>query len=116
MVGFCIEAAKELEKEGISAEVINLRTIRPLDIDTIIKSVKKTNRVVTVEEGWPQNGIGAELTSIICENAFDYLDAPVYRITGADIPMPYSVNIELMAKPQIQDLVKAAKKVLYKKN
>lgn len=88
MVGKSLEAADILAKEGISVEVINLRTIRPLDIDTIMKSVKKTNRMVTVEEGWPQSGVTAEICSQVCEHAFDYLDHEPIRVTGADVPMP----------------------------
>jgi hypothetical protein len=113
MVGHCLEAAEQLEKEGISVEVINLRTIRPLDVPAIVKSVKKTNRLVTVEEGWPQSGIGAEICAVMMETeAFDYLDAPVQRVTGADTPMPYATNLEQSAIPQIPDLVAAVKKTL----
>jgi pyruvate dehydrogenase E1 component beta subunit len=101
----CLEAAKELEKKGISAEVINLRTIRPLDRYAIINSVKKTSRLVTVEEGYPQSGVGAEIISLINEEAFDYLDAPPMRITGADVPLPYAENLENMALPQIHNIV-----------
>jgi len=101
MVGFSLEAAEILKKEhGINAEVINLRTIRPLDRWAIIDSVKKTNRIVSIEEGWPQCGIGAEIAGILMESeAFDYLDAPLERVTGADIPMPYSQSIERLAVP-----------------
>jgi len=107
MVGFSLEAADILQKEyGISAEVINLRTLRPLDRDAIISSVKKTNRIVNVEEGWPQCGIGSEIAAILMESdAFDYLDAPMERITGADIPMPYAVSIERLAVPQVNNIV-----------
>lgn len=95
MVGICLEAADELAKEGINAEVINLRSIKPMDVDAIVKSVKKTNRLITVEEGWPSGGIGAQICGEIMESeAFDYLDAPVERITGAEIPMPYSLPLE----------------------
>lgn len=101
MVGFSLEAAAILQKEhGINAEVVNLRCIRPLDRDTIVKSVKKTNRIVSVEEGWPQCGIGAEISALMMESeAFDYLDAPLERIAGADIPMPYSISIERLSVP-----------------
>lgn len=101
MVGFSLEAAQILQKEhGINAEVINLRCIRPLDRNTIVNSVKKTSRIVNVEEGWPQSGIGAEIAALMMESeAFDYLDAPLERIAGADIPMPYSVSIERQAVP-----------------
>jgi len=101
MVGFALQASEILEKEhGISCEVINLRTIRPMDRNAIISSVKKTNRIVSVEEGWPQSGVGAEIAGVIMESdAFDYLDAPLSRVTGADIPMPYSISIEQLAVP-----------------
>ena len=112
ILNWCMEAAQQLEKEGISVEVINLRSIRPLDIDTIIKSVKKTNRLVTAEEGWPQSGVGAEITTQIMESeAFDYLDAPVVRVHGADIPMPYAINLEKMALPQTENIVDAIRRV-----
>lgn len=112
MVGFSLEAAAILQKDyGINAEVINLRIIRPLDRNTIVESVKKTNRIVTVEEGWPQHGVGAEIAGLIMESeAFDYLDAPLERITGADVPMPYSVSIERLAVPQIDNIIKGALK------
>ena len=111
MVGFALEAAKMLQADGIQAEVINLRTIRPLDTATIIDSVKKTNRLVTVEEGWPQHGVGAEICGLIMETeAFDYLDAPVTRVTGADVPMPYSLTLEQAAIPQVDTIYTAAKR------
>ncbi len=111
-----LEAADILAKEGISVEVINLRTIRPLDTETIVKSVMKTNRLVTCEEGWGQSGIGAEVAAQIMESsAFDYLDAPVQRVHGVDIPMPYAFNLEKMAIPQTQNIVDAIKKVCYRK-
>ena len=94
--------------------MINLRTIRPLDIDTILKSVQKTNRVVTVEEGWAYSGIGSEISAQIMEKAFDYLDAPVLRVAGKDVPMPYAANLEAMALPQVQDIIEAAKDVCYR--
>nr|XP_034906894.1 pyruvate dehydrogenase E1 component subunit beta-1, mitochondrial isoform X2 [Populus alba]XP_034906902.1 pyruvate dehydrogenase E1 component subunit beta-1, mitochondrial isoform X2 [Populus alba]XP_034906909.1 pyruvate dehydrogenase E1 component subunit beta-1, mitochondrial isoform X2 [Populus alba] len=142
MVGYALKAAEILAKEGISAEVINLRSIRPLDRNTINASVRKTNRLVTVEEGFPQHGVGAEiwfiffpllyLTSpaklfphiyIIClflcsasvvEESFGYLDAPVERIAGADVPMPYAANLERLAVPQVEDIVRAAKRACYR--
>jgi len=115
MVGHSLEAAAALEAQGISAEVINLRTIRPLDRDTIIESVKKTNHIVTVEEGWPTFGIGAEISAMMMESsAFDFLDAPLERVTGADVPMPYAKNLEVLAVPQIDNIVTAAKKSLGK--
>ncbi|KAF8018374.1 hypothetical protein BT93_H3305 [Corymbia citriodora subsp. variegata] len=114
MVGLSLEAAEILAKEGISAEVINLRSIRPLDRSTINASVRKTNRLVTVEEGFPQHGVGAEIGMSIVEDSFGYLDAPIERITGADVPMPYAANLERMALPQIEDIVRAAKRVCYR--
>lgn len=116
MVEFSLEAAKELEaKEGISVEVINLRSLRPLDTATIIKSVKKTNRLVTVEEGWPRFGVGSEIISLIMESsAFDYLDSPPVRVTGADVPMPYAVNLEKLALPGIENIINAVKKTCYR--
>jgi len=117
MVGICEDAARQLKEQGISAEVINLRSIRPLDRDTIIASVKKTSRLLTVEEGWPQSGVGAEIVSMICEtDAFDYLDAPPLRLTGADIPMPYAHNLEALATPQAVDVVDMCKKLMSRPN
>ena len=113
MVGKSLEAAEILEDKNINAEVINLRTLRPLDIDTIIKSVKKTNRVVTCEEGFPFSGIGAEISALITEKAFDWLDAPVVRVTGKDVPMPYAANLEKLALPQVDDIVSASAQVCY---
>lgn len=115
IVGVALEAAEKLKEEGIDAEVINLRTIRPLDVETIINSVKKTNRVVTVEEGWPQSGVGAEITARIVEHAFDFLDAPVERIAGADVPMPYAKVLEDASMVQVHNIVNAAKRVTYRK-
>ncbi len=114
MVGKALKAAEKLAEEGISAEVINLRTIRPLDVNTIVRSVMKTNRIVTCEEGWHFAGIGAEIASVIMEHAFDYLDAPVARVTGEDVPMPYAANLEVLALPQDQHIVDAAKAVCYR--
>jgi pyruvate dehydrogenase E1 component beta subunit len=111
---YALKAAQELEKEGIDAEVIDLRTIRPMDTDTIIASVMKTGRCVTVEEGFPQSGIGAEIAMRIMENAFDYLDAPVVRVTGKDVPMPYAANLEKLALPNVAEVVQAAKAVCYR--
>lgn len=113
MVGKALDAAKKLEEEGIDAEVINLRTIRPLDRWTILESIKKTNRIVTVEEGWPFAGIGAEIAALIGEHAFDYLDAPVTRVCAADVPLPYAANLEALALPQADEIIHAAKKVCY---
>jgi pyruvate dehydrogenase E1 component beta subunit len=114
MVGVALEAANSLEKDGIDAEVINLRSLRPLDVDTIVQSVKKTNRLVSVEEGWPVAGIGSEMAAIMMENAFDYLDAPVTRVTGVDVPMPYAANLERLALPDPDRVIAAAKAVCYR--
>jgi len=103
-----------LEKEGIDAEVIDLRTIRPMDTDTLVASVMKTGRCVTVDEGFPQSGVGAEIAARIMEHAFDYLDAPVARVTGKDVPMPYAANLEKLALPSVAEVVKAAKAVSYR--
>ncbi len=114
MVDKSIEAAAILSDEGIEAEVIDLRTLRPLDTETIIKSVRKTNRVVSVEEGWPFAGIGSEISASISEGAFDWLDAPVKRVAAADVPLPYAANLEKLALPQVNDIVEAAKAVCYR--
>jgi pyruvate dehydrogenase E1 component beta subunit len=114
MVGKAMQAAEELAKIGIDAEVIDLRSIRPLDIDTIVASVKKTNRLVSCEEGWPFAGIGSELGMLMMEQCFDWLDAPVKRVHGLDIPLPYAANLEKLALPQADHIVSAAKAVLYK--
>ncbi|MCD6071674.1 MAG: Transketolase central region [Microvirga sp.] len=111
---YALKAAQELEKEGIDAEVIDLRTIRPMDTDTIVASVMKTGRCITVEEGFPQSGVGAEIAMRVMENAFDYLDAPVIRITGKDVPMPYAANLEKLALPNVAEVVQAAKAVCYR--
>jgi pyruvate dehydrogenase E1 component beta subunit len=111
---YALKAAEELAKEGIEAEVIDLRTIRPMDTELIIQSVKKTGRCVTVEEGWPQSGVGAEIVAVLMERAFDYLDAPVVRVTGKDVPMPYAANLEKLALPHADDVVAAAKAALYR--
>jgi pyruvate dehydrogenase E1 component beta subunit len=113
MVGKALEAAQKLAEQGISAEVINLRTIRPLDRWTIIESVRKTNRLVSVEEGWPFAGIGSELAALCMEHAFDYLDAPVKRVHGADVPMPYANNLEKLTLPQVDEIVHAVREVCY---
>ncbi len=114
MVQFALEAADALEKEGISAEVIDLRTLRPLDIETVITSVQKTNRLVSVEEGWAYAGIGSEIAAQIMEHAFDWLDAPVHRVSAKDVPLPYAANLERQALPQAADIAAAAKAVLYR--
>jgi pyruvate dehydrogenase E1 component beta subunit len=114
MLHVSLAAADELMKEGIEAEVIDPRTIRPLDEDLIINSVKKTNRCVIVEEAWPFASVGAEIASRIHSKAFDYLDAPVERVNGADIPMPYATNLEKLALPSVPKVIAAVKKVLYR--
>jgi pyruvate dehydrogenase E1 component beta subunit len=114
MVGKSLQAAEKLAEEGIDAEVINLRTIRPIDRWTIIESVKKTNRIVSVEESWPFAGIGSEIAAMVNEHAFDYLDAPVTRVCAKDVPLPYAANLEKLAIPQVHDIIEAAKKVCYK--
>ena len=111
---YAISAADELAKEGIEAEIIDLRTIRPMDMATVIESVKKTNRCVTIEEGFPQSGVGSEISAQIMENAFDYLDAPVIRITGKDVPMPYAANLEKLALPSKAEVIEAVKAVAYR--
>jgi pyruvate dehydrogenase E1 component subunit beta len=114
MVERALAAAGVLADAGIEAEVIDLRSIRPLDVATIVESVKKTNRLVSVEEGWPQFGLGSELSAAMMEHAFDYLDAPVRRVSGKDVPMPYAANLERLALPQVDDVVGAAKAVCYR--
>ncbi|WP_428682364.1 pyruvate dehydrogenase complex E1 component subunit beta [Reyranella sp.] len=111
MVGKALQAAEELAKLGIDAEVINLRSLRPFDTETIVESVKKTNRLVSCEEGWPFAGIGSELSALMMEHAFDYLDAPVKRVAGLDVPLPYAANLEKMALPQSSHIVEAARAV-----
>ena len=113
MVGRCLEAAEILAGEGINAEVIDLRTIRPLDTDTVIESVKKTNRIVCAEEGWGQSGIGAEIAARVVAEAFDYLDAPPERVFQADVPLPYAANLEALSLPGVADVVAAAKRACY---
>ncbi|MFO1127317.1 MAG: pyruvate dehydrogenase complex E1 component subunit beta [Rhodospirillales bacterium] len=114
MVGLSLEAADKLAGEGIDAEVINLRSLRPLDVETITNSVIKTNRIVSVEEGWPVAGMGSEIAALMMEHAFDHLDAPVVRVTGADVPMPYAANLERLALPSVDHIVAAAKSVCYR--
>jgi len=113
MVGHALAAAEELSKQGIEAEVIDLRTLRPLDTETIVTSVKKTNRIVSVEEGWPVAGMGSEIAAIMMEEAFDWLDAPLKRVCAVDVPLPYAANLEKLALPQVADVVAAAKAVCY---
>jgi pyruvate dehydrogenase E1 component beta subunit len=111
---YALKAAEELAKDGIEAEVIDLRTLRPMDTETLVASVRKTGRAVTVEEGWQQNGVGAEIAARLMEHAFDYLDAPVLRVSGKDVPMPYAANLEKLALPSAAEVVEAAKTVCYR--
>jgi pyruvate dehydrogenase E1 component beta subunit len=111
---YALQAADELAKEGIEAEVIDLRTLRPMDTETLVESVKKTGRAVVVEEGWQQSGVGAEIAARLMEHAFDYLDAPVARVSGKDVPMPYAANLEKLALPTAAEVVAAAKAVTYR--
>ena len=111
---YALKGAEELSKIGIDAEVIDLRTLRPMDSATVVESVKKTGRVVTVEEGWPQSGVGAEIAARVAAEAFDWLDAPPTRVTGKDVPMPYAANLEKLALPSVTDVVEAAKAVCYR--
>ena len=113
MVGFALQAADELAEQGISAEVVDLRSIRPLDTATVVESVKKTNRIVTCEEGWRYMGIGAEICATVVAEAFDYLDAPPARVHQKDVPLPYAANLEAMSLPGVADIVAAARKVCY---
>ena len=111
---YALKAAEKLAEEDIEAEVIDLRTIRPMDTETIIESVKKTGRIVTIEEGWAQSGVGAEISARVTERAFDWLDAPVTRVSGKDVPMPYAANLEKLALPSVEEVVEAAKAVCYR--
>jgi pyruvate dehydrogenase E1 component beta subunit len=113
-MSYALKAAEALAKDGIEAEVIDLRTLKPMDSETIITSVKKTGRLVTVEEGWRQSGVGAEIAALVMEQAFDWLDAPVMRVTGKDVPMPYAANLEKLALPSVAEVVEAAKSVCYR--
>jgi pyruvate dehydrogenase E1 component beta subunit len=113
-MSYALKAAEELAGAGISAEVIDLRTLRPMDVGTIIESVKKTGRVVTVEEGWRQSGVGAEIAACLMEQAFDWLDAPVMRVTAKEVPMPYAANLEKLALPSVAEVVETAKMVCYR--
>jgi pyruvate dehydrogenase E1 component beta subunit len=114
MVKLALQAAEELDKLGVSAEIVDLRSLRPFDIDTVAQSVRKTNRIVSVEEGWPFAGIGAEIAAIVVENCFDWLDAPPRRVTGKDVPLPYAANLERLATPQVEDIVAAAREIAYR--
>jgi pyruvate dehydrogenase E1 component beta subunit len=114
MVGLALKAAEELAGQGIEAEVVDLRTLRPLDHETVVASVKKTNRIVTIEEGWGPMGVGAEVIARVIEHAFDYLDAPPLRVHQEDVPLPYAANLEVLSLPSVEKIVKAAKAVSYK--
>src|SRR5437660_3418359 len=114
MVKLALQAAEELEKAGISAEVIDLRSLRPFDVEAVVESVKKTNRIVSVEEGWPFAAIGSEIAAIVMEECFDWLDAPLKRVAGKDVPLPYAANLERLAVPQVEDIVAAAREVAYR--
>ena len=111
---YATQATEKLVAAGVDVELIDLRTLRPLDIDTVIESVKKTGRIVTVEEGWPQGGIGSEISARLMERAFDYLDAPVTRVTGKDVPMPYAANLEKLALPSVDEVIAAVNAVTYR--
>ncbi len=113
-VKLAMQAAEELEKAGISAEIIDIRTLRPFDVDAVAASVKKTNRIISVEEGWPFAGIGAEIAAIVMEECFDWLDAPLKRVTSKDVPLPYAANLEQLALPQVEDIVAAAREIAYR--
>jgi pyruvate dehydrogenase E1 component beta subunit len=114
MVHVALQAAAKLEKDGINAEVLDLRSIRPLDVEAILASVRKTNRAIYVEEGWPLFGVGSQVAALIQEEAFDHLDAPVLRVSQADVPMPYAKNLEQLVKPSLERVVKACHRVLYR--
>jgi pyruvate dehydrogenase E1 component beta subunit len=114
MVHICLQAAQKLQQEEVDAEVLDLRTLRPLDVEAILRSVHKTNRVVYVEEGWPYVGVGGQIVDVIQTEAFDYLDAPVVRVTQADVPMPYAKNLERAAKPTADLVIEACNTVLYR--
>ena len=111
---YALKAADELASQGVAAEIIDLRTLRPMDTETVVQSVMKTGRCVVVEEGWPQSGVAAEVSARVMEQAFDYLDAPVARVTGKDVPMPYAANLEKLALPSVAEVVEAAKAVCYR--
>ena len=113
-VQYALDAAEKLKKEGIDAEVIDLRTIRPLDEETIIKSVKKTNRLIALEEGWPFAGVASEICTLVANEAFDYLDVEPMRVTGKDVPMPYAKNLEDLALPSVAQIVETAKDACYR--
>src|SRR5262249_32027894 len=111
---YALDAAEQLAREGIDAEVIDLRTLRPLDLDTVLASVRKTNRIVTVEEAWPVCSVGSEICAQVAIQAFDYLDAPPAKVSRADVPMPYAANLEKLALPNAAQVIEAVKAVCYK--
>jgi pyruvate dehydrogenase E1 component beta subunit len=111
---YALDAAEQLAKQGIDAEVIDLRTLRPLDLETVLASVRKTNRLVTVEEAWPVCSVGSEICAQVAIQAFDWLDAPPAKVTGADVPMPYAANLEKLALPSAAQVIEAVKAVCYK--
>jgi pyruvate dehydrogenase E1 component beta subunit len=112
MLEISTKAADQLAREGIEAEVVDLRSLRPLDMQPVLESFKKTNRAVIVEEGWRSYGVGAEVATQIYEQAFDYVDAPIQRVAQKEVPLPYNRNLEQMALPQVEDVIKAVKEVL----
>jgi pyruvate dehydrogenase E1 component beta subunit len=112
MLETSLKAADQLSKEGIELEIVDLRTLRPLDMEPVLESFKKTNRAVIVEEGWRSFGVGAEISSRLYEEAFDYVDAPIKRVAQKEVPLPYNRNLEQLALPQVEDVVKAVKEVL----
>jgi len=111
---YAVKAAEQLAGEGIEVEIVDLRTIRPMDLDTVIESVKKTNRLITVEEGFPQSSVGSHIASQVMQRAFDHLDAPIITVAGKDVPMPYAANLEKLALPSVAEVVEAVKAVTYK--
>jgi pyruvate dehydrogenase E1 component beta subunit len=111
---YATQATEALVAAGVDVELIDLRTLRPLDTETVVASVKKTNRIVTVEQGWPVCSIGSEVCSVVASEAFDYLDAPPTKVTGKDVPMPYAANLEKLALPSVEEVIEAAKSVCYR--
>ncbi len=112
-MAYALDAAEQLAADGIEAEVIDLRSLRPLDMETVLESVRKTNRLVTVEEAWPVCSVGSEICAQVAIQAFDYLDAPPVKVSGADVPMPYAANLERLALPSNQHVIEAVKSVCY---
>jgi pyruvate dehydrogenase E1 component beta subunit len=112
MVKYSLDAAEQLSKQGIEAEIVDLRSLRPLDMGPVLESFKKTNRAVIVEEGWRSFGVGAEISARIYEEAFDYIDAPIQRVAQKEVPLPYNSHLEQLALPQVEDIIQAAKEVM----